>query len=111
MENEKTNENKEEKTNEYVEFWKGASRIALLMMSAIYLVFVTNTVFNYLPLDGWFITFLVNAVYYGPIVICGITSVATFSKYGLVVRILLIVLWVVIFLFSFFPDVFYKIFF
>ena len=91
------------------QFWKYLAMAAALVMTVVYALYVTNVVFNYLPLGSWFVEFLKNGVYYGPIAICGITSVAAIADKGMIFRIIVLAIWVMIFLFAFFPDMFYSI--
>ena len=89
--------------------WSLIVSVASIIMTAAYVLYVTNIIYNYIPIDSWLIDFINNFVYYGPLVVCAVASVLAVSKYGFVARLVFIAIWVMIFLFSFFPDVFYRI--
>ena len=89
--------------------WKWLSRFAAIIMTVVYAVYVSNVVYNYIPFDSWWLNFLDTCVFYGPIVICAVTAVASVSNKGLIVRLAFLAVWVLIFLFSFFPETFYNI--
>ena len=78
-------------------------------MMVIYAIWVSNIVYNYIPIDSKFLEFLSNMVFYGPIVICAASAVGAISHKGFAFRIIVIAVWVLIILFSFFPDTFYII--
>ena len=89
--------------------WKFISSLAALVMTVVYAVWVSNIVYNYIPMDSPVLAFLSNMVYYGPIVICAATAVGAISHKGFVARIIVLAIWVLIVLFSFFPETFYSI--
>ena len=89
--------------------WRFLDKVTAIVMTIVYAVFVSNMVYNYIPIDSVFIEYLNTMVYYGPIVICAINAVSAVAHKGFTIRIIVLAIWVLIFLFSFFPDVFYDI--
>ena len=90
--------------------WKVITRFTAIIMTIIYAIYVSNVVYNYIPFDSQWLDFLKNCVYYGPIVICAVTAVSSVNNKGFLVRMVVLAIWILIFLFSFFPDTFYNIF-
>lgn len=88
--------------------WRFISNLAALVMTIVYAVWVSNVVYNYIPIDSPVLMFLSNMVYYGPIVICAATAIGAISHKGFIARIIVLAIWVLIVLFSFFPDTFYS---
>lgn len=89
--------------------WKLLSRATAIIMTVVYAVYVSNVVYNFIPYDSWWLDFINNCVYYGPIVICALAAMAAFSNKSFIIRMVILAIWILIFLFSFFPDVFYNI--
>ena len=89
--------------------WRSISGYAALFMTLAYILFVLNYFFNFIPLGGFLDDFVTYIIYYGPMVICATTATATIAHRGLIARIVVLAIWVAIFLFSFFPDVFFSI--
>ena len=89
--------------------WKFVVFIASIAMTIIYAIYITNVIYNYIPITSFFSDFINNCIYYGPISICAVSAVYSVSKKGKAVKITFIVVWVLIFLFSFFPNTFYSI--
>ena len=85
-------------------FLRFASWLGSLMMALFYLLYVTNNVFCYIPFDSVFVTLLDNIIYFGPIVVCGLMSVAVLWSRGKVLRWIALGLWIVVLVFSFVPG-------
>ena len=88
--------------------WKAISSFAAIIMTIVYAVFVTNVLFDYIPYDSAILVYINNIIYYGPLAICAVTSIAAVSHKGFAVRLTFLIVWVGIFLFAFFPDTFYS---
>jgi len=91
--------------------WSLLSKIVAVLMTLVYAVYVSNAVLNYIPLGSVILDYISNIVYFGPIVICALTAMGAVGHKNLLTKILFLAVWVLIFLFSFFPDVFYNLFF
>lgn len=91
------------------ESWKNLSKFAAFVITVVFAVYISNSVFNYIPLDSKWLNIIKYCIFYGPIVVCALTAVASVSNKGFIIRVAVLAVWILIFLFLFFPDIFSKI--
>jgi len=94
------------KTNSKGDFWDSISKFLAFFVIAVYLIYILNNIFHFIPAGSFWNDFIVNMNYYGPlavVVVVSLESIAT--KHGLF-RMLLILCWIFIILFSISPDLF-----
>lgn len=88
------------------DFWDAVSKFLCFSVVAIYLIYILNNIFHFIPVDSFWNDFIVNMNYYGPlavVVVVSLESIAT--KHGLF-KALLVLCWIFIILFSISPNLF-----
>ena len=81
-----------------------------ILMTIAYAVYISNTIYGYLPASHFLHSLLNNLMFYGPLTLVCIISLAMVWRRGLILRISFIVIWSVILLYSFFPTFFAQLF-
>ena len=87
-----------------------AGEVFAILMTIAYAVYISNTIYGYLPASHFLHSFLNNLMFYWPLTIVCIISLAMVWRRGLILRISFIVVWSVILLYSFFPTFFAQLF-
>ena len=84
--------------------------ILSILMTLVYAVYITNGIYGYLPASPFLYNLLNNLVFYGPLSIIAIISLALVWRRGLILRIVFIAVWALIIIYSFFPAFFEQLF-
>ena len=95
----------EQEKNSY-NIWDTLGKVLTFAIVAIYLLFVLNNIFNFLPLGSFWYDLINYATYYGPMALVIVTSLEVAKGNKTLVRTLLILCWVAIVLFSISPNLF-----
>lgn len=90
----------ESKTN----LWDLLGKIVAIYLTLIYAVFISNSYFHYLPAGEVINTILSYSMLYGPMVLIIITTMEAIKNRSLLLKIIFLVVWAAIFIFSFFPS-------
>ncbi len=80
--------------------------VCATVMTVVYGLFITNLFFAYIPADSFILQFITNLMYYGPLTLAAVCSVALVWNKSLILKIAFIAVWASIILFSFFPSIF-----
>ena len=83
--------------------WLGC--LLAVVMTIIYAVYVADTIWGFIPTGSWLLTFIPQAMLYGPMIIVIIVGMSAVEFAPLTVRVLYLAVWVAIILCSFFPEV------
>lgn len=84
--------------------------ILAILMTIVYAVYISNIVYGYLPAIPFLHSLLNNLVFYGPLSIICIISLALVWRRGLILRIVFCAVWALILIYSFFPSFFAQLF-
>lgn len=94
-------ENNERKSN----FWDVLGQVVALVLTLVYILYVSNAYFNYFDMEGILGKIISVCMLYGPMILIIISCMDALKKRTIVLRILFLAIWVVIFIFTFFPGV------
>lgn len=89
-------------------FMKVLVGICASALAVVYLVYISNMFFHYIPVGNFFHSFIGELIYYGPLSLCALCSISLVWRKNLIVKILVIVVWALIIVFSFFPALFVQ---
>ena len=91
---------KERKTN----LWDTLGKVVAIYLTLVYALFISNSYFHYLPVGGIILSIISYSMLYGPMILIIITCMEALKNRSLVLKIIFLAVWVVIFIFSFFPS-------
>ena len=80
--------------------------ICVTIMTLCYGLFIANVIYPFIPADSVVMDIMSKLMFYGPLSLCAICSVSLMRNKALIVKIITIVVWAAIIIFSFFPDTF-----
>lgn len=79
------------------------------VMTLVYGLFISNLFFAYIPADSFLLPLITNLTYYGPLTLSALCSISLVWNKSLLIKLVFIVVWASIIIFSFFPSVFAQI--
>lgn len=85
-------------------FWDTFGKIVAMFLTLIYVLFVTNAYFSYIPAENVISKIISYSMLYGPMILIIISCMDALGKRSMLIRIIFLALWVLIFIFSFFPS-------
>lgn len=77
-----------------------------VILMLVYLIFVLNNAFNFIPTGSVWLSIIINMTYYGPLALVVITTFEYVSRKSQTFKFIILVIWVAIILFSISPDFF-----
>lgn len=86
--------------------WDILGKYLTFVIVAIYLVYILNGIFNFIPLGTVWVDIVHYLTYYGPMAVVIVTSIEAIDTHKGIFRTLLILCWVFIVLFSISPNLF-----
>lgn len=96
---------KEEKQKEK-KMWDTLGLSLGVVMMIVYLIFVLNNTFNFIPTGSVWLSVIINMTYYGPLALIVITTFEYVSKKSKSLKYIVLIIWAAIVLFSISPDLF-----
>ena len=96
----------EKENNSNFNFFDKFARVLSIAMMFVYLIFVLNNTFNFLPQSDVFMDVLVNLIYYGPLAIIVLTTFDDANRKSKYIKYAILIIWIAIVLFSVSPDLF-----
>lgn len=91
-------------------FMKTLLGICATALSAVYLVYISNLLFGYIPVGNFFHSLIGELIYYGPLSLCALCSISLVWRKGIIWKVVVIAVWALIIIFSFFPGLFAQLF-
>ena len=91
---------------EHSSSWDSLGKILTFAIVAIYLLYILNNIFNFIPLGSIWIDIISYLTYYGPMALVIITSFEVANSRNGILRTALLLCWLFIILFSISPDLF-----
>lgn len=84
--------------------WDNFGKFLAVIITLVYVIFIANNIFNFIPLGSIWLEIIVYAVYYGPLSLVLIVTFEAVADKNTLIRILFILVWVAIILFSVSPT-------
>lgn len=95
-----------EKNDQSKKLWDTLGLLLGMVMMLVYLLFVLNNVFDFIPPGSVWLRIIINLTYYGPLALIVITTFEYASKKSKSLKFIVLAIWAVIILFSISPDFF-----
>lgn len=86
--------------------WDILGKYLTFVIVAVYLVYILNGIFDFIPLGSIWLDIIHYATYFGPMAVVIVTSIEAIDTHKGLLRTLLILCWVFIVLFSISPNLF-----
>ena len=82
--------------------------ICATVLAGVYIVYISNMFFSYIPVGTFFHNLINNLIYYGPLSLCALCSISLVWYKGIIFKVIVIAVWAAIIVFSFFPGLFVQ---
>ena len=88
--------------------WKKATEMLMLVLlvavAGVYILYITNEIWGYIPLGSFLLEFLAYFIYYGPLVLAMSITLYIADGKHVALRVTLAIFWIVLIIFAVSPT-------